>query len=302
MLYRFVINSSAGRVRTEALRDLIDREFAGLSHEVAVDPSAARLVALCGDPNGADRMTVVAVGGDGTVNRIINARPASGVVVGVIPLGTANDLATALGIPVDPAAACRIVREGRASTIDLVSVNQRRFATCGGIGLAAQAALRANRWRSSRSRFADAFRWALYPLAAARELRGWRGLDSLRIRCGGTILREETMTLVVSNQPRFGGRFSTSPEASNADGLFDLCEIRAPRSRARMFWVILRALCGRIDCMHEVALLRGSEATLVAPRAVPFFGDGELLDTARTFEIRMLPGALQVLVPSGGAP
>ena len=302
MLYRFVINSSAGRVRTEAVRNLIRSEFAGLSHEVAVDPSAARLAELCREVNGEGRMTVVAVGGDGTVNRIINATPPSGVVVGVIPLGTANDLAAALHIPVDPTAACRIVREGRASAIDLISVNERRFATCGGVGLAAQAALRANRWRGSRSRVAGAFRWALYPLAATCELWGWRGLGPLRIRCGGTTMGEETMTLVVSNQPRFGGRFSTSPEASNADGLFDLCEIRAPRSRARMLWVILRALCGRIGCMREVVLMRGSEATLIAPRAIPFFGDGELLETARSFEIRLLPGALRVLVPSGGGP
>lgn len=355
MFYRFVVNTAAGRVRLDSVRELIGREFAGLSHEVEVDPSAARLEALCrassgsegldgddgrdrsdfsgghgqrdrsigcdGDgrthgsdgsdanggndamraPGGSDGLTIVAVGGDGTINRVVNAARSCDATIGIIPLGTANDLAAALGIPDDSIAACRVILAGRSHRIDLVGVNARRFATCGGVGLAAEAAVRANRWRHSNRRLAGGLRWALYPIAAICEIASGSQSGVLEIRCEGERLAAESMTLVISNQARFGGRFATSPGASNTDGLFDLCEIRKPRSMARMFWVVLRALAGRLDLMHEVVRMRGTMATLTTPRAIRFFGDGEILDVARSFEIRLLPSALRVLAPAGAA-
>jgi YegS/Rv2252/BmrU family lipid kinase len=316
--YRFVINSAAGRVRLESVRALIEREFAGLLHEVAVDPSAAGLEALCrgtdgaGGPDETGGLTIVAVGGDGTVNRVVNTPRPRVAAIGIIPLGTANDLAAALGIPDDPIAACRVIRAGQTRWTDLVGVNAKRFATCGGIGIAAEAAMRTNRWRQSNRHLAGWIPGILYPLAAICEIATRRRPGMLEIRCEGQRLAAETMTLVVSNQARFGGRFwgrlggrfagrfAMSPEASNTDGFFDLCEIRAPRSRARMLWVILRAFTGRLDRVREIVRMRGTVATLTATREVRFFGDGEILDVARSFEIRLLPSALRVLTPEGG--
>jgi diacylglycerol kinase (ATP) len=308
MRYRFVINTAAGRVRLESVRKLIGAEFAGLSHEIAVDPPAARLAAFCAGSEGGDRKdgreehdgwTIVVVGGDGTVNRVINTPQASGAVIGIIPLGTANDFAAGLQIPDDPIAACRVIRAGRVRRVDLVEVNTKRFATCGGIGLAAEAAARANRWRRSARRTAGWLGWVLYPAAAFCEIAMPRRPGMLEIRCEGERLAADTMTLVVSNQARFGGRFATSPAASNSDGFFDLCDIRAPRSSARMFWVILGALTGRLGRMRDVVSMRGVAATLTLPDDVRFFGDGEILDIARSFEIRLLPSALRVLAPAG---
>jgi diacylglycerol kinase family enzyme len=102
-------------------------------------------------------LTIVAVGGDGTVNRVVNTQHPREAAIGIIPLGTANDLAAALGIPDDPTAACRVIRAGRTRWIDPVGVNAKRFATCGGIGLAAEAAMRGNRWRQSKRHLAGWF-------------------------------------------------------------------------------------------------------------------------------------------------
>lgn len=302
MLYRFVINSSAGSVQLDRARELIQDEFADLPHELIIDPSAAGLETACRPGSGSESVTVVAVGGDGTVNRVINAMSGPGVTMGLIPLGTANDLAAALGIPKSLRSACRVIRDGRTVSIDLVDVNGRLFVTCGGIGLAAEAAACANRWRASRRFLGRAARSCSYPLAAILELA--RGVEParLRIACGAASMSAATMTLIVSNQARFGGRFTTSPDASNTDGLIDVCEIQAPRSRARMLWVILRALCGGVGRMREVARWRVEAATLVASRPIPFFGDGETLMLARDFEIHVLPSALRILAPVGGAP
>ncbi len=300
MRYRFVINTAAGRARPESVRELIDREFEGLPHEIVIDPSAARLEALCDARLCPDGLTIIAVGGDGTINRLVNTPRPDEAMIGIIPMGTANDLAAALGIPDDPVAACRVIRAGRIRRIDLVGVNTKRFATCGGIGLAAEAAMRANRWRQSRHHPGGRFHGWLYPVAAMCEIATRRRPGMVEIRCEGRRLAAETMTLVVSNQARFGGRFAASPNASNTDGLFDICEIRAPGSRMRMLWVVLRALGGRLDRVREIVRMRGAAATLTSPRDVCFFGDGEILDVARSFEIRLLPSALRVLAPAGG--
>ena len=68
-----------------------------------------------------------------------------------------------------------------------------------------------------------------------------------------------------------------------------------------MLWVILRALSGGLDRVGGIVRMRGVVATLKSPRELHFFGDGEILDVSRTFEIRLLPAALRVLVPEGGA-
>ena len=102
MRYRFVINSSAGRLRLDFVRALIDREFADLPHEVVVDPSAARLEALCDPSRETDRLTIVVVGGDGTVNRVVNTPVHAGRRSGSSPWGRRTTSPPPSGFPPIP--------------------------------------------------------------------------------------------------------------------------------------------------------------------------------------------------------
>src|SRR4051812_22298799 len=85
----------------------------------------------------ANGRTIIVAGGDGTVNRVLNAVNGVRTCLGVLPVGTGNDFARCIGLPPDPQAAARRIAAGSPTALDLVEVNGHRFATVAGLGLAA---------------------------------------------------------------------------------------------------------------------------------------------------------------------
>ena len=285
MILHFVLNPRAGRGGDAALEEALRREFRG--REIRI----SREIPEPGALEGVER--IVAAGGDGTVNRLLDVARHSGIPLGILPRGTANDFAAALRIPADFRRACAVLREGRVLAVDLASVNGVPFATCGGLGLAAEAAARADRWRGGR-RIPGAW---VYALAALRTIGRLPRLPRVRIRNGPRVETGPVAAILVSNQARFGRRFVASPGASNRDGLLDLCRIDATASRARLLWIALRMLGGGPGEGRGVSQQRGRSFTLRCDRRTDFFGDGEILATGRRFLVRVLPGALRVVVP-----
>jgi diacylglycerol kinase family enzyme len=239
------------------------------------------------------------------VNRVINQCDPRRLLLAILPRGSANDLGAELGIPADFDRAMAVLEAERFEEIDLVSVNGARFATCGGIGMAGDVALRANRWKSGggwTSRAARRLGPLVYALATLAETRRSAGRPLLAtLRAGRTVRRIRLGTALFSNQPRVGGLFTPSPLASNRDGLLDACAMSAPDSRARLLWVCGQLLRGRPERCPEIALLRSRSLTLETDADVTFFGDGEALAHGRRFRIEVLPRALKVAVPRRAA-
>jgi diacylglycerol kinase (ATP) len=285
----FVVNPHAGGVRYDALAKAIRRELAGRDATISSEP-----------PDAASRgpRLVVAVGGDGTINRVINHCDPRELRLGIIPRGSANDLGAELAIPADFERAWRVLEAGCYEEIDLISVNGSRFATCGGIGLATDVAARANEWKARRGWIGRAARRlgpAVYVLSTLAEVQR-RGVRPIRatIRADGVTRRVRLSAGLVSNQPRFGGFFSASPQASNRDGQLHLCAVRAPRGRARLLWLCAELLRSGPARAPEIFELRARSVTLETDADVTFFGDGEALAHGRHFQIEVLPRALKV--------
>ena len=293
MRYHFVVNPRAGRVRYEKLSSGIAREFRGCEYRITA-----------GLPLGADfrdpETMVVAVGGDGTVNRVVNAVGEGAASIGLVPGGTANDLARALEIPTRFASACAVVRSGPLTEVDLARVGNRYFVTGGGLGLGARIAERVNAAKAPRSLLSGLIRlcgpWA-YSLAALAELTASPEPIRARITTRGHTREANLAALLVSNQPRLGGRFSPCPSASNQDGILDVCAIEDPGSRARMARICWGFLCGRPGVRPEIHRDRIREMRVVTSRDTPFFGDGEVLACGREFVVSVRPAAIRIAVP-----
>ena len=288
----FVINPRARRVHADRLRSRLRRRFAGRRVAFYSDPRD-----LPDDPH--DERVAVAVGGDGTVNRVLNSPNLGARRVAILPLGTSNDLATNLGIPHQADHACETIETGSLRQIDLVDVNGRQLATCGGIGFAVDVAARANAWKSSRSRtVVRAMGPLVYPLAAARQLTARRKDIAATLTVAG-VAQEVTLSIaMVSNQRRFGNRFSTSPRARNDDGVLDLALFAPTRGLLGMAHTVTQIYRARPDRCAGVQQLRSATFTLTTDGPVPFFGDGEVLCVSDHFEIRVRPRALRVIGPA----
>ncbi len=273
-------------------------------------PDEARLEAARARRAGFDG--VITVGGDGTHHWVVDALAGGDVPLGVIPLGTANDLAAELGIERDVEAACRVFREGGRARIDLVHATTgprgasrgKAFATAGGMGLCTDVALGVCEARK-RSR---AFHWLMrqlggliYQLYMVWLLAFGRRLEhAYRLEQeDGTTRDVEAYMALVMNQAFLGKNFQAVPDASNRDGAFDVLLIKKhgwlPRLRlvATVATTLRAGHIGRAD----VEVVRARRLEVHAARPEAFFADGEHLGTTDRFVFRALPRALPVFVP-----
>lgn len=268
--------------------------------EETVCPYRAVTVARQAIEKGAD--TIVTAGGDGTVNSVLGTLASADIVLGVLPMGTANDLATLYQIPVDLRKACRVILERQLHRADLIRVNTQHYITGGGLGLPSRIAQIANTIKQHRGTGKGICRRVgsqLYLFTALYALlkEGPRHNDRLYIRWNGGSLITRSLSLMVSNQPFTGKCFFMSPAASNDDGLFDVCLIENTNRRTRILSTFLKILAGRHVNSQWVKAWRAAELFIDSERPVAFFGDGEVLSIASHFRISILPRALNVIVP-----
>jgi len=249
------------------------------------------------DRDGLDRLirtegpaaaAVVIAGGDGTVNGAIAAlidcrRPA-----GILPLGTANDLALTLGIPADPVAAASVIAAGRRRRIDVGCVNRVHFLNVASIGLAVAVAARQDpelkrRWRT--------LSYVVASVAALGEAERFAAV----IDCDGRVERVEAFQIAVGNGVRYGGGLVIAEDAAIDDGLLDIC-VLATRTVADLIAAAPGLLDGRVGRRDDVIALRGRQIRIRTQSPMPVNTDGELT-TETPAEFAVLAEALDVFVP-----
>lgn len=231
---------------------------------------------------------IVAVGGDGTVHEIVNGMAGSGASLGVIPLGTGNDFARALGIPRSPEKALEILMKGRIRRIDLGRANGRYFAGVASVGFDAEVATLAK----EGPRFLKAY--SAYAIAA------WKTWRQFRPKLFHMRAKDQTFTfkgwlVAGANIPTYGGGFLIAPGALIDDGLLDFCLV-GEASRREFLAQSWKAFFGRHVKHPKVISFRAPEATLSGDPSLILQADGEGLGTLPA-RLQAIPQALPVVVP-----
>lgn len=289
-----ILNPSAGWGR--AARHAAEVEGilrgAGFPFEVAATSRPGEATELARDAAAAGRDLVVAAGGDGTAHEVANGLVGSGTVMGLLPLGSGNDLARTLGVPRDLPGACRLLARGAARAIDVGSVEGEVFVNGIGIGLdgVVLEKIRARRWLPGS---------AVYLEGIIRALWSYRPL-AVEIRYDGARLALAVTLVAVANGPYVGGGIPIAPGAGIDDGLFDLCIVGAS-SRFEVIRRLGKAYRGAHTRLPQVTMARAAAVTVEMERAAPLQMDGELFlpKTARV-EVSLRPRALRVLgAPAG---
>lgn len=169
----------------------------------------------------ADRGTdvVIACGGDGTLNEVVNGLDGRDVPLGVVPLGTANDFARQTGIPEDADHAMDVILRRKPVRIDTASMNGRRFVnvSTGGVGAEATAETPAD-YKASLGPLA-------YAITAVRKLAGSEPARRATFAGPGFELEADFLAFAVGSARMTGGGTLMTPDASVTDGLLDLCVI-----------------------------------------------------------------------------
>lgn len=245
---------------------------------------------------------VMAAGGDGTVHEVVNglaAAPQPRAILGLVPLGTANDLCRTLGIPADPLAALDLIERGAPTPLDLVRVRAadldvRCVNICtGGFGAAVTRALDEQSERKVR--------WG--DLAYARQALSMVPQASpytLTITHDGQRVTLDAVNIAVANGRYAGGGMAVAPQARVDDGLLDLVICRMS-SFFEQIEALARLVLEDLTSASGVVFHRARRVTIESDPPMPFTIDGEpLAETPITFEVE--PSALRVLTPPAGAP
>lgn len=235
-------------------------------------------------------------GGDGTLNEAINGvasleRGLERVTFGLVPLGTGNDFAAALGIPPDVDAALTVLLAGAARQVDLGQVNGRVFANISGGGFFAEVSESVTpQMKSVAGRLA-------YLLGGAQVLMDFEPVRA-RVRAGAVAFDTTLYAFAVCNSRTFGGGKLIAPHAVIDDGLLDLCVIDAMSTLE--FATLLRAVSGGTHVDDpRVRSIRAADVTLEFDYPVTINTDGEGL-VASSCAYRVLPGAARFF--AGDAP
>ena len=236
---------------------------------------------------GADRAVdaVVALGGDGTVNEVLNGLDGSRVPLGIIPIGTANDFARQIGLPDDPDHAMDVILRRPAVRIDTASLNGRRFVNVSSGGVGAEATAETS---------PDA-KESLGPLAyAITGVRKIADLVASRATFSATGLELECEYLVfgVGNGRSTGGGTQITPCASVTDGLLDVCIVES-MPLTGFAKLMLKIRRGEHLGEEGVRYLQVPSLTIRADAAIPVNTDGEPAD-APTLEYRVRPRDLWI--------
>ncbi len=268
---------------------------AGVEFELAVSERPKGAVELAAQAAREGFSPIIAAGGDGTigdvVNGIANVRPETDLgVIGILPLGTANDLAANLGLPLDLGRAARVIAAGKTRLIDVGHVNGVYFANNSAIGLEPYVTVKqaAIGWIKGVPRYLVAAVQGILDRPTWQATVEW---DDGRY--------EGPLTLVsVGNGPRTGGLFYMAPHADPSDGkLTFVCAYRS--TRLNTFSILPKTMDPKGDFVQEQGIqeVNCTWLKIRLDRPSPAHTDGELFPLPVTeMEYRIIPACLRVLV------
>ena len=282
-----ILNSSSGSADNTVARASRLIEESGYSVELQQPDEPARISDIIRE-TGPSVDRIVLGGGDGTFSHSAPALIDADRPVGLLPLGTANDLARTLGVPRDLDAAVRIATGQRSRRIDLGTINGRPFFNVASIGFSARVAQHHAGERKKRLKM---FSYPLSWLDAQRNLKPF----TVTLLQGRRKRRFRSTMVAVGNGVHFGGGLMIADDAAIDDGWLDVLYVR-PLSALGMAKLLPFLKFGAIKRRQDVRTLRASELTLEAEPDQDFNVDGELVEsTPATFGV--LRKALEVFVP-----
>ena len=288
-----IINASSGASDKEAARSLLASLFAesGIEATISIARDGKEIVELARRSMGGDAQTIVAGGGDGTINAIASFVAGTSKTLGVLPLGTFNHFAKDLHIPLDLAAAARTIVTGHAILIDVGEVNERIFVNNSSLGLYPHIV----HHRETVQRLGHG-KWPAFVWAALTVLRRYPFLE-VRLSAGGRELKTRTPFVFVGNNRYEMESFNVGRRAHLDAGELSLYVMNRT-NRLGLLRLGLRALFKRLRKSEDFIATTLSEVWIeTRHRRIRIATDGEISVMETPLHYRVRAGALRVMVP-----
>jgi diacylglycerol kinase (ATP) len=232
---------------------------------------------------------ILAAGGDGTLNEVINGLIPSPIPLGFLPLGTTNVLALELGIPFDIEKACAIFLQGDPKPVNIGDANGRRFLLMASAGFDAEAVYRVSlilkRWTGKLA----------YVISSLKVLTQGGSAPIRLVPENGEVV--EGNTVIVSNGKLYGGKFPIAPNASLEEDALDICVFKKLGFR-NLMKNLIRVAAGKELQASDVVRFK-TKSIVVEGEKVPVQIDGDYCGKL-PMTFRSCPNELRLIMPARG--
>lgn len=284
----FVINPASGTKNTKPGENKLKGFFREHSDvEVAVTSKAGDATNFTGQAITAGFESVVAVGGDGTVNEVASALNGTNVKMGILPFGSGNGLARHHHIPFDLLKALQIIRVGKYVEHDAISINDKLSFNVSGIGFDAHVAHLFGK---------DGHRgFSGYAKLVMKEFNHYKESE-IEISHKNEKSNHFMFLTAIANASQFGNNAIIAPNALTNDGKADIALVKKMNSlQLPLFFA--RAFFGRITGSSHYTGMQYDSFTIRSEKMLPLHLDGEPAGYSDAFHVKVLQGSLKLLIP-----
>jgi len=287
--YYFIVNPVAGQGKklsfVSEITDFCQRNY--LNYKLVMTHKPKEAIELAREASKKYEV-IVAVGGDGTVNEVVNGMADSESKLGIIPIGSGNDFAKQMGLTYNLRKDLEILMASKIMDVDLGLVNQRHYFINGlGVGFDGEVAYRVRDFLKYAKGFFG------YLLSVFRTLATYKS-NKVKFYVDEVKIKEEKILLIATcNGTTYGGGFKVAPTAKVDDGLFTICFV----SRMGKFYAmrnIPKILQGTHMSLPEVSMYTGKNVKIESDKELFSQLDGEILPPMNEFSIEILSKKIKV--------
>lgn len=301
-----IVNPAAGKGSAKKLvpeiEAILDR--LGIDYDVKYTEYPGQGIRLAEEACAGEYEIVVAVGGDGTANEIINGMMqakhsgASLPSLAVLPVGRGNDFSFGMGIPQELEAACQLLADNKTRRIDIGLVkggdypDGRYFGNGVGIGFDTVVGFEAAKLPSFISGIPG------YLIAAVKTIFLFFNAPTIHLDIDGVVLEQPCILVSLMNGRRMGGSFMFAPDSKSDDGILNLC-IAGQVSRLQILGLFPKVMSGTQESHPAIKMPTGKSIKIKAlTGTLPVHADGETICVAgHELEVDVLPQALNLVCP-----
>lgn len=282
----FVINPNAGVKKKIDIIEFIKTHFPRhISYDLIVwknkdDFESVKQQILSGNYN-----TVVACGGDGTVNQVASVVAHTNMALGIFPLGSGNGLARSNRIPLDLKQALQIIERGTVKQMDGAMINQYPFFCTAGVGFDAHIA---NEFAASTKRG-----FVTYFKTTVKEFFGYTP-NQYKITIDGKIIETKAFLITVANAGQWGNDVYIAPEAELSDGILNV-SILKPFSHFAIPMIGIKLFSKKIHTSINLQSEKGKHIDIEFNGELPVHFDGEPIRISDKLSIKIMPLALKIV-------
>jgi len=229
---------------------------------------------------------IVVIGGDGTVNEVVNGIGNSGIPMGIVPSGSGNGLARHLGISLILRKALETIKQAIIQPIDVIDINGKLSVNVSGLGFDA---LVAHKFQNIDKRGLVS-----YIKVVVSEFVAYKP-HKYNIIIDGEKYEREAFLISIANSSQFGNNAFISPKASVLDGKMDICIVK-PFLKIESPLVIEQLMTGRLDKGKYLEVIRAKEVEISQELDI-FHIDGDPFENGRIIKAKIIPSTLKMIIP-----